>query len=127
MSATEPTSRSRHRILTFLLVCACLWLAFVATSATVRRAYMRRELATLEEDIRQAQHGNDRLARQLERMQQPAWLALLARDRLNYKRPDETVVFVYKSEKPDTIAQPQAPTDLRPNWRRWWDWLLGAV
>ena len=59
-------------------------------------------------------------------MQEPQWLALLARQRLNYKQPDETVVFVYKSEKAGTIVQPQAHSvDDRANWRKWLDWVQG--
>ena len=106
------------------MVAVCAWLAVVGARATIRHLYAQRELAGLEQDIVQMQHGNERLQRQLERMQQPAWLALLARARLNYKRPEETVVFVYKSEKSDIMAQPPAPVDERSNWRRWWDWLI---
>jgi len=122
MPATAPARR--HRLLTVALTVVCVWLAAAGVRATVRHLYAQRELAAVRADIDQAQHGNERLERSLGRMQEPAWLALLARDRLNYKRPDETVVFVYKSEKSGIIAPPQAPTDDRPNWRRWWDWLL---
>ena len=125
MEATKKTQPGRRRAITALLAVACLGLALSATRATVRHLYTQRELAGLEGEIAQMQHGNERLERTLQRMQQPAWLALLARDRLNYKRPDETVVFVYKSEKSDTIVPPQASTDERPNPLRWWDWLRG--
>ena len=72
-----------------------------------------------------AQKENDRLSHELDLMRQPDWLALLARARLNYKRPDENVVFVYQAERSDTISQPSARNSDESNWNRWLDWLRG--
>jgi hypothetical protein len=84
------------------------------------------ELAAYEARIDDAKRENQRLAEEVDRMKRPQWLALLARQRLNYKMPDETVVFVYKSEKAGTIVQPQtSAVDARANWQKWYDWLRG--
>jgi cell division protein FtsB len=114
----------RSRTLTVLLVLLSCWLVFIAARASVRSLAARRELAVLEGQISDQRRGNERLERQVRRMQEPAWLALLARQKLNWQAPDETVVFVYKNEKSDTIVAPQTASDARPNWRRWWDWLV---
>jgi cell division protein FtsB len=113
------------RIMTVILAGLCLWFLFLAVGGHIRRIAAQRELGAVSQRIEDGQRENARLAQELERMQQPTWLALLARTRLNYKRPDETVVFVYKSEKPGTISQPQPVRDERPSWRRWWDWVQG--
>jgi cell division protein FtsB len=114
----------RSRITTGILAVVVAGLVFLAASATLRSRAARSELRALSDRIEQEQRGNDRLSRALERMRKPNWLALLARARLNYKAVGETVIFVYKSEKSDILSQPQQPTDERPNWRKWWDWLI---
>ena len=113
------------KITTIILAGVCVWLVFLAADAGLRRAASERELDTVRDRIQTSQRENVRLAGELERMRQPAWLALLARTRLNYKRPGETVVFVYKSEKSGMISPSQQAPDARPNWRKWWDWLRG--
>lgn len=101
-----------------------LWLLVFAVAAGVRRHGSEAELGRIEERIDDSRRENERLNRELARMQEPEWLALLARQRLNYQMPDETVVFVYKSEKPGTIVQPQQPSGTeKPRWRQWWDWM----
>lgn len=111
---------------TAVLAGVALWLLVFAVAAGVRRYSSGAELVGMEARIEDSQRENERLTQELERMQQPAWLALLARQQLNYKMPDETVVFVYKSEKPGTIVQPHASEDRETSrWRLWLDWLRG--
>lgn len=123
----------RSRAVTVILAVACVWLLLIAAGATLRSLGARGEMEALEGQISDRRRGNERVTRELERMKQSSWLALLARARLNWKAPDETVVFVYKSEKSDTIVPPQEAPDTRlpdrqagSNWRRWWDWLRGV-
>ena len=116
----------RSKLTTVALVVLTLWFGVLVVSAGIRRYGAASELSALEVRIDDAQRENARLESEVQRMQQPQWLALLARQRLNYKLPDETVVFVYKSEKSGTIVQLQAPSgDSRPNWRKWLDWVRG--
>lgn len=114
------------KLTTVALAGISLWLLVFAVAAGVRRHGSEAELGRIEERIDDSQRENERLGRELARMQEPEWLALLARQRLNYKMPDETVVFVYKSEKPGTIVQPQQLSGTeRPRWRQWFEWLRG--
>jgi cell division protein FtsL len=116
----------RSKLTTVVLAALTLWLGVLMVSAGIRRYSAASQLSALDARIEDAQKENARLASEVQRMQQPQWLMLLARQRLNYKQPDETVVFVYKSEKAGTIVQPQAPgEDTRANWRKWLDWLRG--
>jgi len=98
----------------------------LTTAAGVRRSGGTAQLDTIDQRIEDAQRENMRLADILERMKRPQWLVLLARQRLNYKQPDETVVFVYKNEKVDTLSQSQRALEPQePSWRQWWEWLMG--
>jgi cell division protein FtsB len=111
------------KIATVVLAAACVWLLVLAAHAGIRRIASQRELDAIRDRIEAGQRDNTRLTGELARMRRPAWLALLARTRLNYKRPGETVVFVYKSEKSGTISQPQQTQDVRSNLQKWWAWL----
>jgi cell division protein FtsB len=116
----------RSKLTTVACAALTLWLLVMAVAAGVRRYGLDNDLRVLESNIDDAHRENARLAQEFERMQEPEWLSLLARQRLNYKLPDETVVFVYKSEKSDTILPSNvSPVDARSHWRQWWDWLRG--
>jgi cell division protein FtsB len=114
----------RTKAITVGLVGVSVWLAFLVAGSQIRYLSGQRQLDAMDDRIDGAERENGRLARELELMKQPDWLALLARARLNYKRPGETVVFVYKAEKSGTIIQPQTHPE-RPNWQKWLDWARG--
>ena len=109
---------------TVVLGGVCLWLVLMAIGAGLRHHSFARELAALQGRIQTSQRDTARISQELGRMSQPGWLALLARERLNYQQPGETVVFVYTTEKADTI-QAASVEDSRPNWRKWLDWISG--
>ena len=112
------------RVIFAALAGLCVFLGFRAVHISVRRYSARRELVAVQGQLVQGVAATDRLRAELERMRTPAWLALLARARLGYAQPGETVVYVYKSQKTGTISQPQTVTDGRSNLRKWWDWML---
>lgn len=97
----------------------------MALGATLRARTAGLQFQTLQNRIAETERENDRRSAELARMEDPEWLALLARSRLNYKLPDETVVFVYKNEKSGTTIKPMPVKEERPNWRTWLEWLLG--
>jgi len=116
---------TRSHVITAGLALCCVLLGFRAVAISIKRYTAHRDLQTAQDAIAQAQAANERTKSDLTRMQQPAWLALLARDRLGYAQPGETDVVVYKSGNSGTISQPQAAIDGRSSLRKWWDWLLG--
>ncbi len=115
----------RSKITLVVLLTLVLWSGTLAVTAGIRRYRSDAGLRTIESDIADIERDNTRLTQEVQWMHKPQWLALLARQRLNYQLPGETVVFVYKSEKSDTISPPNAAQQARPNWRIWWDWLRG--
>ena len=117
----------RSKLTTVALAALALWLGVLVVSAGIRRYSTASELSALDVRIEDAERENERLEAEIDRMRKPQWLTLLARQRLNYKLPDETVVMVYKAEKAGTIVQPQAPSgDDTANWRKWLDWVRGV-
>ncbi len=116
----------RSRVIIAVLAALCLLLGYRAVDITLRRYAAQRDLTAAQAAAGQAAAANAHLSAELERMREPAWLALLARSRLGYAEPGETVVFVYKSQNSGTISQPQSEPDGRSNLRKWWDWLIGA-
>ncbi len=116
----------RSKVTTVLLVACMLWFLALTVAAGIRRYAVYGELRILELRADDFRRENDRLTSELVRMQKPEWLALIARQRLNYKLPDETVVLVYKSNESDTLLQSQeVVADTRSNVQKWIDWLLG--
>lgn len=115
----------RSKMLTAILGGVCIWLFLLVAGAQMRYIDGHRQLGAIEGRIAGASKENEWLSRELELMHQPDWLALLARGRLNYKRPDESVVFVYKNEKSGTISQPRSEQVEQANWRKWLDWVRG--
>ena len=114
------------KVASVLLGFLALWMLVLAVAAGIRRSSGTEQLTAIQQRIEDAQRENARLADILERMKRPEWLALMARQRLNYKQPDETVVFVYKNEKVDTLSQPQrTPEPQEPSWRQWLAWFEG--
>lgn len=125
MSYDMSVSLLRSKFTTIALSILALWLAVLAVGAGIRRYGVDADVRVLESNITSTERENARLATDIQRMQKPQWLALLARQQLNEQQPGETVVLVYKSEKSDTISPPQQGADTRPNWKMWWDWLRG--
>lgn len=115
----------KRRVITFLLAALGVWLSVVAVTVTLRSRWASSQLDQANSAMADQERSNDRLGQELTRMHSPDWLALMARAQLNYKLPDEQVVFVYKNEKSGILAQPATTPVPRSHAARWWDWLRG--
>ncbi len=85
---------------------------------------VQREADRLDEKIADLQEQYDEFQDQKAYLQSEAYLEQQARLKLNYKKPDEHVVFVYHSvggtaEGEQTLAKPAK------NWQEWWSYLIG--
>jgi cell division protein FtsB len=67
---------------------------------------MRKEILTLEAEIKAQEESQRRLKADLDALQDPRTIERLAREKLNYARPGETVV---RFEAPQTNGTPGAP------------------
>ena len=83
------------------------------------------EANNLQAKIAQAQKATAALAQQNANADNPAFLERQARLRLNYKKPDENVVFVYRDQYNQNSNQTAstAPAE-EPKWyQQLWEWV----
>lgn len=86
------------------------------------------EVSNLDRKIAEAEQGLSELQKLKDYFKSAAYLERQARLKLNYKKPGESVVFVYKNQhvqspaKPDDAAKPSL---ILPNWQKWLNYLLG--
>ncbi len=95
-----------------------------------------RRITTTTAELDQLQKAQNESQDQLAYLNSDAYLERQARIKLNYKKPNETVVFVYKSpynqNQPSALhggtslsasSASDAPASL-PHWRQWLNYLL---
>lgn len=108
-----------------VLVAAVLWFGVSALDVAVQKGRIKKEVKDLSGKIERLERENQFLGRSGEYFRSDSFLERQARLKLNYKLPDEKVVFVY-----DVAASGQQWTfqdELRvmENYRKWWYYLLG--
>lgn len=90
---------------------------------------VNQEVNNLDQKITEAQKSVSDLQKLQDYIKSPAYLEQQARIKLNYKKPDENVVFVYKNQynqNPASASQGAnnpAPQNLA-NWQKWLKYLL---
>jgi cell division protein FtsB len=90
-----------------------------------------KELENINQKISEIEKSRLELKRLEDYIKSPSYLERQARLKLNYKKPGESVVFVYKNQynqNPASAGQgtnPAAkPSIVLPNWQKWLDYLL---
>ena len=110
----------------WLMVAGCLVL-FGFGASLVRRApeffTVKKEMKHLQDTIDQIRHEQDELERKRAYYQSDSYLEQQARIRLNYMKPGEQVVAIYRTagQEQDAIT---APRPLN-NFKLWWYYFLG--
>lgn len=85
---------------------------------------VNKEAKNLEQKVNETSQNFSELERSKEYLKSSAYLERQARIKLNFKKPDEKVVFVY--QKPYNLnptASTAAENDYLPKWRQWLKWL----
>lgn len=86
-----------------------------------------KEIAKVEADLASAKAENARLAEEIERLKDPAYVELIARSRYNLVKPGEhlfNVIDAPPAKPATTTPPPSAEPD--PWWRQAWEWLVGG-
>jgi len=86
-----------------------------------------KEIENLDRKIAEIERSRSELEKLGDYLKNPAYLERQARLKLNYKKPDENVVFIYKNQyNQDRIASPSFVEDPKPlaNWQKWLEYLL---
>ena len=77
----------------------------------------------VEQDIARLKGENEQLKREIDRLQTPAAVELMARQQLGYIKPGETAVVVDFGPGGPPRDQPTPTPTPRPNWQKWLDLL----
>jgi len=101
-------------------VVVATWLGLLAFGTWRAQQTADRQVRELEAKISDVQRENNKLESVRGQYQNPAYLEKQARAKLNYKAPDETVVFVYPDDKKPGSSDSGVSL---PNWRKWVAWL----
>ena len=95
--------------------------------STVRReqklSLARREYQHLDEKVVELQSTQAELEKQAGYFQSNAYIEQQARLKLNYKKPDEHVVYVYRSASTPT-PEDQSLAKPSSNLQQWWGYLM---
>jgi cell division protein FtsB len=79
-------------IVLLLLLAALLAIAVWYFPLIQQNERMRKEILSLDDEIRKEEEGNRHLRAWIEAMKDPNTIERLARERLNYAKPGETIV-----------------------------------
>lgn len=88
---------------------------------------VNQKVNNLDQKIAEAEKSRLELEKLGDYLKNAAYLEQQARLKLNYKKPDENVVFVYKNQHAQSPAQPNdttRPSLILPNWQKWLNYLL---
>jgi len=131
---TDGPAPRRNRQPSFVplmaLVAIAIIFGVIATSLVpglMLLSQQEKEIARVESDLAGEKAENARLAEEIERLKDPAYVELIARSRYNLVKPGEHLFNVIDAPpvKPaTTTASPPAAPD--PWWRQAWEWLVGG-
>ena len=111
--------------LSFLLIAAVGWLAFSLLTLNTRRAEFEKTLSGLSQKAEDAENNRTYLEKFMAYFKSPEFLEKEARAKLNYKLPDEEVVFVFRDTNPKSTVETGKNIDQAPNYLKWWYYILG--
>ena len=94
-------------IVFLLLLAALLGIAIWYFPLIQRNERMRKEIHTLDADVKKAEEDNKRLRSSIEAMRDPRTIERLAREKLSYARTGETII---RFEAPLTNEVTSRPT-----------------
>jgi cell division protein FtsB len=121
MSAVLPALGQRKMMFVVLFIGAAFILFFPARQLVEQR----QRIASLEDRLQQLHTENDLLEQDVKRLEDPAELEVLARERLGLVKPGERAYYV---EPVEPTAAPATPEEQRPAWwERSWEWFTSLL
>lgn len=118
----NPLNSKWFSLLLIVLV-GCL--VFYLLGLNIRRAEFQQAVSDVEQKIQEAERGKTYLEKFITYFKSPQFLEKQARVKLNYKSPDEEVVFVFRDPNPKQETAAANRLDQAPNYRKWWFYVLG--
>ena len=129
----DRLQRSSVKVITWGLAVFAVYLMVLFSGMVVREYRMQQQIALRETENAQREQEQRNLQDRLAYVRSDAAIEVLARDRLDMARPDETVLQLnLVAPAPTEAPLPSAPSvaappqETVPNWRRWWNVLFGS-
>ena len=123
--STEPERRRNPRLLLLLLVALCVVFAAGYFERLARLEQTRQDITTMRQQVAASRQRHANLQAELERVQDPYYLALLARDDIGLVQEGDLPVVVYEGPTPtpspavESVSPPEA--EGQAPWRQWWE------
>lgn len=121
--STEPERRRNPRLLLLLLVALCVVFAAGYFERLARLEQARQDITTMRHQVAASRQRHANLQAELERVQDPYYLALLARDDIGLVQEGDLPVVVYEGPTPtpspavESASPPEA--EGQATWRQW--------
>ncbi len=96
----------QSKIFTVFIVLVAAFLVWSLVKLWPRKILVQNRLDNLQEKIAETEKSNTSLAKMLDYFKSPAFLERESKLKLNVRRPDENVIFVYPNEK-DSLTKPE--------------------
>lgn len=114
----------------FLFTVGCLIVIFFVGLSLIRlwpkKVAVDNEAQNLQNKIAEAEQSKSDLARLLDYFKSDSYREREARLRLNYKKPDEQAVFIYRDENAK-VPEEKSPEPEQSNPVKWWRWVWQKV
>jgi|GEM_PF-911850 len=127
-ASTAPLRRN-VRVVIFVLIVLCLFFVVGYVQRLAAKEAIKVEIAHLNGEIAAAKNRNALLNDSLQHIDEPAYVAAIARVDLGYIQPgDQPFVVIDLPTPPTPIAAPpsvaQPRVSVEPNWQRWLNLIL---
>lgn len=99
------------------------WLTLSFTKIKLHEDIVNKEVHDLEAKMENLEKSNGIIEKFISYMSDPAFLEKQARIKLNYKAPDEEVVFVYTDNSAKMSSSSKDIDQNSPNYLKWWRYI----
>ena len=119
---------SQSKFFTILLLAGVFFLSLSLVRIWPQKIAVEKHLDSLEDKIKEIERSNSSLAKLMTYFKSPAYLEREAKLKLNVRRPDENVVFIFQDEK-ETVAKEEKNKNLPDlegltNFEKWMKYLF---
>ena len=119
----------KSRVVLMALFALVVWLGLVVLNVKLQRDRLQAALREVQAKIGSTERSNKFLAKFSGYLGSDVYLEKQARLKLNYKAPDEEVVFVYRDGASETPRprNAQETSVETPFWLKWWRYIVDTV
>jgi cell division protein FtsB len=108
------------------LILFLFWIGYMIIGASFGSQIIGRKIDDLDKKVGEMEKNNKYLEKIVSYVKTPAFLEREARIKLNYKSPDETLVFVYRGDNSEnqSAGEKNSQEDNKNIFHKIWLWLV---